>query len=78
MLPLTYSGEIVEFDLNTLTDRETFDDLVDMFESGNVKVELWTTIALECVALGKLDDAERVIEKGIASECSLLTRYCPG
>jgi len=42
--------------------------IVDMFESGNVKVELWTTIALECVSIGKLDDAELIINKGLAGE----------
>lgn len=64
-----YRGEIVEFDLNTFaTDHDAVEMIVDIFESGNVKVELWTTCALECVSIGKLDDAELIINKGLAGE----------
>ncbi|KAL7417075.1 hypothetical protein BDY24DRAFT_357824 [Mrakia frigida] len=62
-------GEIVEFDLNTFaTDHDAVEMIVDIFESGNVKVELWTTCALECVSIGKLDDAELIINKGLAAK----------
>ena len=38
---------------------------MDMFESENVKVELWTMCALECVAIGNTQQAENMLERGI-------------
>jgi hypothetical protein len=58
-------GEVVEFDLNQLADQGEAESLIEMFEAVDVKVELWTMCALECVSIGKNDDAEQMVERGI-------------
>lgn len=66
--PHVFRGEVVEFDLNQLSESGEAESLIEMFEAVDVKVELWTMCALECVAIGKNDDAELMVERGIKGQ----------